>query len=304
MLEILFLGTGGGLPSRDRAPSCVAVRSKGDIVLFDCGEGAQRQLMVSQFSFMKVVGIFISHLHGDHIFGLPGLLQTMGLSGRKDPLVVRGPKGIREFIEAVSDTCQGGGFEYKLDIEEFGPGDRVQFEGFSVSSFDTDHGVPSIGFVLREDDTKGKFNEAKAKSLGIVPGPDFAALQKGTTVNGVTPETVIGPSKPGCSVVYTGDTVPCAGLTEASKDADVLIHESTYSHSEEEKASAYKHSTASQAAETAKNNGCRALILTHISNRYEDGLQLEKEAREIFPDSFVAADFSFFTVDKNRFRSV
>ncbi|MDR2845922.1 MAG: ribonuclease Z [Candidatus Methanoplasma sp.] len=303
MLEILFLGTGGGLPSRDRAPSCVAVRSKRDIVLFDCGEGAQRQLMVSQFSFMKIVGIFISHLHGDHIFGLPGLLQTMGLSGRKDPLVVRGPKGIKEFIEAVSNTCQGGGLDYRLDIDEFEAGDKIQFEGFSVSSFSTEHGVPSFGYVLTEDDSKGKFDEEKAKSLGITPGPDFAALQKGTSVNGVTSDMVMGPSKPGCSVVYSGDTGPCAGLTEASEGADVLIHESTYSRSEEDKAAAYKHSTASQAAETARNNGCRALILTHISNRYEDGMQLEKEAREIFPASFVAADFSFYVITKDSFRS-
>ena len=153
-MEILFLGTGGGLPSRDRAPSCVAVRSRGDIILFDCGEGTQRQLMVSRFSFMKVAGIFISHLHGDHVFGLPGLIQTMALSGRKDPLTVRGPKGIKEYLDSVSETCRNREPEFYLDIDESDAGDRIQFEGFSVESFATEHGIPSLGFVLRENGTR------------------------------------------------------------------------------------------------------------------------------------------------------
>ncbi|MDR3205928.1 MAG: ribonuclease Z [Candidatus Methanoplasma sp.] len=303
MAEILFLGTGASLPSRDRSPSCVAVRLKRDIALFDCGEGAQRQMMLSPFSFMKVACILITHMHGDHVFGLPGIIQTMSMSGRKEPLTVCGPEGIREYLDAVLSICEGN-ICYQLDVVEVSPGYEVEFREFSVSVFETDHVVASVGYVLREHDQKGRFDREKAISLGLSPGPDFARLRDGDTVNGVAPDSVIEPPAKGLSVVYSGDTAPCKGLDDAALGTDILIHEATYADSEKHMAAKFKHSTSLQAAELAKKSGCRHLFITHVSNRYDDRKMLEAEARETFPDTDLAEDFRLFLVTKDSVRSV
>lgn len=303
MMEILFLGTNASVPSRSRNPPCVAVRCGSDIVLFDCGEGSQKQLMISPFSFMKVVGIFITHMHGDHILGLPGLLQTMGLSGRKDPLVLCGPEGFGKSLNSMLSACEGG-IEYPLDVRDVCEGDSETFKGFSVKAVRNEHGVSSVGYVMREDDVKGKFDKAKAESLGISPGPDFSVLKGGGSVGDVTSDMVTGPSKPGCSIVYSGDTVPCDFIRDAAKDADVLIHESTYSGSEANLAKEHKHSTSVQAAQIARDSGCKALILTHVSNRYDDRESLRREAAEIFENVFMAEEMGMFILSKNNLRSV
>jgi len=295
MLEILFLGTGASVPSRDRVMPCVAVRHGSDIILFDCGEGSQRQLMLSPFSFMKVVGIFITHMHGDHILGLPGLLQTMSLSGRKEPLIVCGPKGFEKGLNAVLSVCEGA-IEYPLEIREMECNETVRFQGFEVSSFLNEHNVPSLGYVFREDDVRGKFDKKKAMSLGIKPGPDYSRLQNGENVGDVRSEMVMGPSRKGFTAVYSGDTVPCEGLTEASLGADVLIHESTFSEKHSELAKEHWHSTAAQAAATAKECGCRALMLTHISNRYDDKNTIKEEAMKIFENVFLPNDLDMYRV--------
>ena len=303
MLDVLFLGTGASIPSRDRGMPCVAVRCGTEIVLFDCGEGTQRQMMISPFSFMKVKGIFITHMHGDHFLGLPGLLQTMGLSGRKDKLTVCGPEGLKEGLGSVLSVCEGN-IEYELDIKEVVHNDVIEFEGFTVSAFRTDHTVRSFGYRLSMRASRGRFNKEKAIKLGLTPGPEFSKLQAGETVRGVTPDMVVGPSRPGCSLVYTGDTSPCSELSDAACGADVLIHESTFSGKESGLAADHKHSTSVQAAETARECGCGALFLIHISNRYDDKEAFEKEATHVFERTIIPNDMSLYRVTKNDVRSI
>lgn len=303
MLELIFLGTGASIPSRDKSLSCVAVRHGNNITMFDCGEGSQRQMMISSLSFMKVNQIFITHLHGDHVLGLPGLLQTMGMSGRKNPLLVCGPKGIKKALTAILDACEGG-IEYALEIRELKSKEKIEFKGFSVTSFKTEHVVNSLGYILKEDDSPGKFDKSKALGLGLKPGPDFTRLQSGETINGVRPEQIIGKSRPGCSVAYTGDTMPCSSVSRAVKGVDVLIHESTFSKKESKLALEHMHSTAEQAAITAKESGAKALLLVHISNRYDDIAVIENEAKEIFNDSTAVKDMQMFHVTNGSIRSI
>ena len=302
MFEILFLGTGASVPSKDRSLPCVAVRQGRSISLFDCGEGSQRQLMVSPFSFMKIDRIFITHLHGDHILGLPGLLQTMGMSGRKEPVSVYGPTGLVKALKSMLDACEGE-LEYELRIEEVEGDEEFSFDSFDISVFRTVHNTPSVGFVYREHDRPGTFNREKAEKLGLIPGNDFSRLQAGETVKGVSPEQVIGPKRPGCSMVYTGDTVPCEDILKASKDADVLIHEATYIDEDSELAKEHFHSTAKAAAETAVKANVRMLALIHISNRYGDCESSLSEAKQIFENTMAPADLQMLTVTNGSVRS-
>lgn len=302
MFEILFLGTGASVPSRDRSLPCVAVRQGRSISLFDCGEGSQRQLMISPFSFMKIDRIFITHLHGDHILGLPGLLQTMGMSGRRDPVSVYGPTGLLKALKSMLDACEGE-LEYDLRIEEVEGDEEFSFDSFDVTVFRTAHNTPSVGYVYREHDRPGAFNKEKAEKLGLVPGDDFSRLQAGETVNGVTPDQVIGPRRPGCSLVYTGDTVPCKEIMDASKDADVLIHEATYTEEDSGLAKEHFHSTARAAAETAAKCNVRMLALIHISNRYGDSEASLAEAKTVFGNTVAPEDFQMLTVTNGSIRS-
>ena len=302
MFEILFLGTGASVPSRDRSLPCVAVRQGRSISLFDCGEGSQRQLMISPFSFMKIDRIFITHLHGDHILGLPGLLQTMGMSGRKDPVSVYGPTGLLKALKSMLDACEGE-LEYELRIEEVEGDEEFSFDSFDVTVFRTVHNTPSVGYVYREHDRPGIFNKEKAEKLGLTPGEDFSRLQAGETVNGVAPNQVIGPRRPGCSLVYTGDTVPCRDIENASKDVDVLIHEATYTEEDSGLAKEHFHSTAKAAAETASKCNVRMLALIHISNRYGDTESSLAEAKEVFGNIVAPADFQMLTVTNGSIRS-
>jgi len=311
MTDILFLGTGAGIPSRSRSLPCVAVRSGSDIVLFDCGEGAQRQMMMSPMSFMKVSGIFITHFHGDHLLGLPGLLQTMGMSGRKKEVVIGGPKGIAESVKHLLAACERTytekdptdptkELEFPLKVIEM---DRttVEFEGYKVESFRTDHGVTSIGFKFVENDRLGKFDKEKAISLGL-EGKDFSMIQEGKTVKGVSPEMILGPSEPGRSIVYSGDTAPCEELAESVRGVHVLIHESTYAEGETELARNYMHSTCVDAAKIASEAGVKALILTHMSNRYDNPELLRKEAAQVFENTMLAHDMDMFQLTKSGIR--
>ena len=300
MFEIVFLGTGASVPSRDRSLPCVAVRQGRTISLFDCGEGSQRQLMVSPLSFMKVDRIFISHMHGDHILGLPGLLQTMGMSGRKKPVTVFGPVGIGKALGSMMDACEGE-LEYELVVKELEGGETFDFDGFSVTSFPTVHNTPSVGYLYREDDRPGTFRKSEAERLGLRP-EDYSRLQAGETVDGVRPEQVIGPVRPGCSMVYTGDTVPCESIEKASEGADVLIHEATYTADDSELAVSHFHSTSKSAAETAVRCKVRMLALIHISNRYGDAEESLAEAKAIFEDTVAPSDMQMLTVTEGGIR--
>ena len=295
MFDVLFLGTGASVPSRDRSLPCVAVRQGRSVSLFDCGEGSQRQLMISPLSFMKVDRIFITHMHGDHILGLPGLLQTMGMSGRKKKVSVFGPKGIEKALNSMMDACEGE-LEYEIEIKELEGGESFDFEGFRVTSFPTVHNTPSVGYVYRENDRPGRFNKSKAEKLGLSPGEEFSRLQAGEVVNGVRPEQVIGPVRPGCSMAYTGDTIPCDAITEACGKVDLLIHEATYNEEDSELAESHFHSTAKAAAETAKNCDVKMLALIHISNRYGGCEASLKEATAVFKDTVAPSDMKMITV--------
>ena len=311
MLDILFLGTGASIPSRTRSLPCVAVRNDSDITVFDCGEGAQKQFMISPFSFMKVSSIFITHFHGDHILGLPGLLQTMGMSGRKRSLKICGPPGIERSTEFLLAACERSfvkkdedplkELEFPLEVIEMNPGDAVEVKGGKVLAFRTEHGLESLGYKFIQNDVPGKFDKEKALSLGLRPS-DFSKIQNGETVKDVTPDMIIGPMRSGHSIVYTGDTIPCDGINEASLNADVLIHESTYSEKDAALAQENLHSTATDAAKAAASSNVRKLILIHASNRYEDLSELEKEASEIFENTTLAHDMMMLSVSRSEMR--
>ena len=300
MFDILFLGTGASVPSRDKSLPCVAVRQGRSITLFDCGEGSQRQLMISPFSFMKIDRILISHMHGDHILGLPGLLQTMGMSGRKKPVSIYGPVGLGKALNCMLDACEGE-LEFDISINELEGGESFAFDGFSITSFRTVHNTPSVGFLYREDDRPGAFDREKAEKLGLEQS-DYSRLQAGETVKGVRPEQVIGPSRKGCSMVYTGDTVPCDAIKEASAGADVLIHEATYIDEDSKLAEEHFHSTAKAAAEAASECKVRVLALIHISNRYGDNEAALTEARRYFAETIAPSDFQMVTVTNSEIR--
>lgn len=299
MMEILFLGTSAGAPSRQRMTSGIAVRSGRDVFLMDCGEGIQRQLMASPFSFMKIKAILITHMHGDHIFGLAPLLQTMGMFVRQEPLVVIGPRGMVAGLEAMMNATEGV-VAYPLELIESVGGDSFDIGSMRVETYPTEHGVPSIGFVVREHDAPGHLDRDKAVSLGITEGPDLARLKKGETVNGIVPEQVLGPIVKGLSISYTGDTKESDAVVEASEGVDVLIHECTFGMGEEANAEEHNHSTSLQAAGVALRAGVRHLILTHISNRYDDRSVLSQEARTVFPNTDYADDMMLFEVTRHR----
>lgn len=302
MFDLLFLGTGASVPSRNRALPCVAVKRGPDVVLFDCGEGSQRQLMQSRISFMKIRAIFITHLHGDHFYGLPGLMQTMGMSGRKDPLLVCGPEGLKDALRLCLNVCEGE-IGYPVDVRDVRPGDVVDVKDMKVTVFGTEHGILSQGYVIREPEQATKVDSVKAAEYGI-SGKDFRILEEGGDVNGIRMEDLLLPPVPGRSVAYTGDTTKCRSVIDAVRGVDVLIHESTYSSEEADHAREHNHSTAAWAAEVAKEADVGTLLLTHISNRYKDREVLRREAAEIFPNTFVPSDFDFFTMTKKGLKSV
>ena len=294
-LYVIFLGTGGSWPTVKRNVSSIAIKRGGEIILFDCGEGTQRQIQRSELSYMQIKSIFISHFHGDHFLGLPGLIQTMQLNDRKDPLLIYGPKGMSRLVETIKNL---GYFKpaYEIRGVDVDEGDKVRFEGYEVRPFRVNHNVPTLGFVLEEDKRPGRFNKEKALELGVPEGPLFGKLQRGESVElrdgrVITPDMVLGPPRPGRKIVYSGDTRPTNKVVEYAKNADLLIHDSTFLSDLEDVALEYAHSTARQAAEIAKKANVKRLVLTHISPRYMRDDDLEREAKEVFEDSIVARDF-------------
>jgi len=294
MLRIIFLGTGGSLPTRNRNPSAVMVNRKGELILFDCGEGTQQQMMRAKTGMMSLSSIFISHFHADHFLGIPGLIQTMSFMGRKEPLLIYGPEGTREFTELFKAL---GYFNLKYEVRgvQLKPGDTVEGEDYVIRALKTDHSIPSLGYALVENPRPGRFNREKAVELGIPPGPLFAKLQRGNSVeiNGKTikPEDVMGTSRPGRTIVYSGDTRPCESVLEASRNADLLIHDGSFADEMADWAEESKHSTAGEVAALSKEAGVRKLILTHISSRYtDDPAPILTDSKKIFENVVVAED--------------
>ena len=298
-MRVIFLGTGGSLPSPKRNVPAVAVQVGSEVVLFDCGEGTQRQFMLSKASFMKVSAVFITHFHGDHFLGVPALLQSLNFSGRRKPLHIYGPPGT---IETVDSMLHLGYFASSFEVvaEELEDGGRVGFAGYSVRAVAMDHTVPCLGYILEEDSRPGKFNLKRAKELGIPAGPSYRTLQEGHAVKvgdrTIFPEMVLGAQRKGRKIAISGDTRPSDAFARQAQAADLLIHEATLDSSLEEEAKHYGHTTAKAAAELALRSGVRCLYLYHISPRYEDATPLLQEARQVFPETYVADDLTEVTV--------
>ena len=294
MLNVIFLGTAGSLPTPERNPSAVLVNREGDMILFDCGEGTQRQMMRARTGMMRLTHIFLTHLHADHILGIPGLLETMAFQGREEPLTIAGPIHTSRMLDCFTSVCYFSR-HFPVRAIELEPGETVPMKGFRVTAFSTQHSVPSLGYCLEEEQRPGRFNREAAVSLGVPPGPLFGRLQRGQSIEidgrRIEPHQVMGPARPGRKMVYTGDTRPCASVEEASQGADLLIHDCALASDMADWARETKHSTAAEAAETARRAGVGALVLTHISSRYsEDSSTLLREARSIFEKSTVAED--------------
>lgn len=259
----------------------------GEMFLLDCGEGTQRQMMRFGVGF-SVREIFISHLHADHYLGLPGLLRTMSLQGREDELVVWGGAGTEPTLRAAIELG-GDRLQFPVAVREIPPDEAVRYDGFQVRAFPVEHTLQSIGLALVEDDRLGRFDVELARRLGVPEGPEFGMLHRGGDVvlpSGavVKAADVVGPTRPGRTVVFSGDTRPCAATVDAARGADLLVHEATFSDEDLGRARETRHSTAREAADVARQAGVRQLVLTHFSARYsEQAYRLVKEAEVVHP---------------------
>jgi ribonuclease Z len=301
-LQVLFLGTSGSVPTIERGSPCVALRRNGELIFFDCGEGTQRQIAFANLRCGRLSKIFITHLHGDHVLGLGGLLQTLSLSGRARSLQIFGPLGIGRFLEALRETLRFVP-TFSLIINEIRDVGKVfEDDQYLVRVCKTDHeNTLSFAYLFEEKWRPGEFYPEKAKKLGVPEGPLWRRLQYGESIRltdgtVVDPQMVVGPRRPGRKIVYSGDTRPTKELVALSVNADVLIHDSTYDDSLEDKAAEYGHSTASQAASVAKEANVKLLVLTHISNRYRDGKMLLEQAQTTFKNTIVARDFMIIPI--------
>jgi ribonuclease Z len=290
-LDVVFLGTAGSAPSARRALPATLVRRGGDRLLFDCGEGTQRQLLRST-GLIDLEEVFVTHFHTDHVLGLPGMIKSFSLRGREAPLTVYGPPGLRAFFDALKSVI--GKNTYPIRLEELGPNEELRRDDYAIAPFEVRHRVKAYGYALIEDERPGRFDDALARELGVTPGPDFGRLQRGETVAGskgdVRPEQVVGEPRRGRKVVLSGDTAPTDMTRAVAHNADLLIHEATFLTDERERAYETGHTTARQAAEIADEAGVVLLALNHVSPRYGGG-EIRREAREAFRNTIVPRDF-------------
>ena len=297
-LDLVFFGTSASVPTAQRAPSALLLRRGGERLLFDCGEGTQRQLLRSSVGLIELREVFVTHFHADHYLGLPGMLKTFALRGREVPLTVYGPPGLRELFTALRRIF--GKLTYALELVELRPGDVLKRRDYNLVTFPVAHGVRSLGFALVEHPRPGRFDVEAADALGVRPGPERGLLQAGESVQlpggqVVTPGEVLGPPRAGRKVVLSGDTAPSPTVLEAAREAEVLVHEATFLDEERERARETAHATALEAAEIAREAEVGLLALTHLSNRYF-GPEVAREARTIFPDTVVPKDFDVIEV--------
>ena len=286
-LSVVFAGTAGSVPTARRGLPATLIRRGGDRILVDCGEGTQRQLIRS-VGLADMDEVFITHLHVDHWLGLPGMIKSFELRDRERPLTVFGPPGIKAAMQGLRFVL--GRVRFGLHVVELEKFEEVEHDGYVVAAIPARHRTEAYGYALIEDDRPGRFDADLATARGVAFGPDFGRLQRGETVNGVTPDEVVGPARPGRLVVLSGDTAPCDAIAAAAEGADLLVHEATFTEEERDRARQTGHSTAKQAALLAEEAGVRMLALTHLSTRYGGG-EIKAEARAVFPNTIVPRDF-------------
>jgi ribonuclease Z len=290
-LNVTFLGTGGSAPTARRSTASVLVAAGGDRLMFDCGEGTQRQMQRST-GLVQVDDVFLSHFHADHFLGLPGLLKTYDLGSRSTTLRVFGPPGLRDLFSTMRRIA--GRTRYEVELTEIEPGEEVRREGYAVRAFAVEHRTTALGFALVEDERPGRFDPAAARRLGVPEGPAFGELQRGRGVavgdRTVAPEEVMGEARAARRIVITGDTAPCMETVEQARGAQLLVHDASFTEAEAQRAAETGHSTAGQAGALAREAGVGLLALVHISSRYHVKEVLE-EAREEFPAAVAPRDF-------------
>jgi ribonuclease Z len=295
-IRVVFLGTSGSVPTLKRSLPSVVVQCPKALWMFDCGENTQRQMMHAKVSFHKKLHVFLTHLHGDHVLGLPGVLQTMALMDRKEPVAVYGPPGIKDFLVCTKETLNFG-LTFPVEINEIlSEGIILDEENYVLTAAKSNHAVESYAYALEEKPRPGKFYPKKAHALGVAKGELWSKLQSGNEIElpdgkVVKPCDVMGPPRAGRKIVYTGDTRPFEEFAKFAADADLVIHESTFDDALAEKAALDGHSTPSQAAQETKLANAKRLVLTHISARYPDAGLLLEQAKKVFANSVVAEDF-------------
>ncbi|MEM2109207.1 MAG: ribonuclease Z [Candidatus Odinarchaeota archaeon] len=294
-MELIFLGTSGGMPTVERTGPAIALRKNGEIILLDCGEGAQIQMQRAGLSITKIKTILISHLHGDHIAGLPGLLMSMGLLNKDNTLLIIGPAGIFRFIQCLRETVKLG-ITYPIKVAELNESmEEINLGRIKITAVKAFHkDILAYSYILEEKSRPGRFHPEKAAQLGIPEGELWSKLQAGEKIvlNNIvfTPQQVLGPPRKGLKIVYSGDTRPSPKLEELSSEADIMIHESTFNEEHSDKAQEYGHSTAIEAAQTASKAGAKKLILFHISPRYTDTTTMLENAKKYFDNTIIAKD--------------
>ncbi len=297
-LDLVFLGTSGSMPTAQRAPSAMLLRRGGERLLFDCAEGTQRQLLRSNVGLIELREIFLTHYHADHYLGLPGMLKTFALRGRETPITIYGPKGLVDLFASLRRIF--GRLTYRYELRELEPGEVLERGDYELATFAVDHGVSAIGYALVERPRPGRFDAGAADVLGIPEGPERGALQAGESVTlpdgkVITPDSVLGPTRPGRKLVIAADTAYARSVVDAARGADLLVHEATFAEEERDRAHETLHSTAHEAAGVAQAAEVGLLALTHLSNRYFGG-EIEREAQAVFPDTVVPRDLDIIVV--------
>jgi len=298
-VRVTFLGTGGSVPNKFRNLPSVLIRRGPELFLFDCGEGTQRQFLQARAGINRKMRIFISHLHGDHVFGLPGMLHSLSFMGRSRELEIVGPKGIIELVTCVNRVVKLYN-RFPIRIREIKAGQTVKDAEYIVRAASAQHSIPCLAYTFEEKPRSGKFDVAKAKRLGVPEGPLWKKLQSGNSVQlgrrRIPPSLVVGPPRRGVKITYAVDTRPCASVVKLAAGSDLLIHDSCFADSASIKASEYGHSTAAEAANVARKSRSRMLALFHISAMYEDASPLLAEAGKVFRHCILPRDMETITV--------
>ncbi|WP_304125482.1 ribonuclease Z [Methanosphaera cuniculi] len=304
-MELTFLGTASAIPTRERNHTSIVIKVSDRMILFDCGEATQKQIMKAEISPMKIDDIYITHLHGDHILGLPGIIQSLAFRGRTRPLNIYGPKGISQLIENIRHFGYST-IGYNIIVHEITFDECILYEqkDFRIYAKRMKHTVPDYAYKI-EEIRQPKFLREEAINLGVKPGPLFGKLQDGQSITlddgtVITPDMVSGPPREGVKLVFSGDTIPTDEMIDFADGVDVLIHEATFTKDMRDKALENGHTVAYDAATIAKKANVEQLILTHLSNRFTDSKPLEDEAQEVFENSTYANDFMIVSIENKK----